>query len=120
MSRLTSSLVLGLLAVPGGCISTPVGTYAVLTNRNVSTTDLRIPPRAEGRRVVGEDIQEMAVVGPYRVSRSFEGALDDALVRGGGDVILDARVEHVVRLIPFVYAAEGWRIEGTVVDTRRP
>ncbi|MHC5066425.1 MAG: hypothetical protein ACYTG5_20920, partial [Planctomycetota bacterium] len=49
---------------------------------------------------------------------TLEGAVDNALFNGQGDVLTDASVEHWFWYIPYVYGQAGWSVKGDVVKTR--
>ena len=51
---------------------------------------------------------------------TLQDAVDAVLHRGGGNVILDAEVEHWWVFVPFLYGQEGWRVRGDVVSARNP
>lgn len=46
---------------------------------------------------------------------TLQDAIDRALERGGGDLLIDAEVEHWWVFVPFVYGQEGWTVRGDVV-----
>ena len=46
---------------------------------------------------------------------TLQEAIEDALAKGVGDVIVDAVVDHWSWHIPFFYGQEGWRVRGDVV-----
>lgn len=46
---------------------------------------------------------------------TLQDAVDAALKRGGGDLLVDAEVEHWWLIVPFLYGQEGWTVRGDVV-----
>jgi hypothetical protein len=48
---------------------------------------------------------------------TLQDAIDAALRRGGGNVLVDAEVERWWVWVPFLYGQEGWRVRGDVVRT---
>ena len=53
-------------------------------------------------------------------SPTLQGAIDGALKRGGGNVLVDVDVEHWWVFVPFLYGQEGWRVQGDVVRAEDP
>ena len=53
-------------------------------------------------------------------SPTLQDAVDAVLKRGGGNVIVDAEVEHWWVFVPFLYGQEGWRVRGDVIQARNP
>jgi len=53
-------------------------------------------------------------------SPTLQDAVDAALKRGGGNVIVDAEVEHWWVFVPFLYGQEGWRVRGDVIRAQNP
>jgi hypothetical protein len=51
---------------------------------------------------------------------TLQDAVDGALRRGGGNLLVDATVEHWWVFVPFLYGQEGWRVRGDVVRSRTP
>lgn|GEM_PF-1751414 len=52
--------------------------------------------------------------------RTLESALDEALDRGRGDVLVNATVERVAWYVPLLYGEYGWIVRGDVVALRPP
>lgn len=50
---------------------------------------------------------------------TLQDAVDRALARGGGDLLVDAEVERWWVFVPFLYGQEGWRVRGDVLRVRR-
>lgn len=46
---------------------------------------------------------------------TLQDAVDGALRRGGGNLLIDVDVEHWWVFVPFLYGQEGWRVRGDVV-----
>jgi hypothetical protein len=51
---------------------------------------------------------------------TLEQAIEEALRRGRGDVLVNAVVDHFWWYVPPFYGQEGWRVVGDVVRTRLP
>jgi hypothetical protein len=46
---------------------------------------------------------------------TLQDAVDAALERGAGKLMVDAEVTHWWILVPFLYGQEGWTVQGDVV-----
>ena len=51
---------------------------------------------------------------------TLQDAVDRALERGGGELLVDAEVDHWWVVVPFLYGQEGWSVRGDVVRSVRP
>jgi len=51
---------------------------------------------------------------------TLQNAVDSALERGGGKLMVDAEVTHWWILVPFLYGQEGWTVQGDVVRNVPP
>ena len=71
------------------------------------------------RWLVGKEVTHIIIFIPTGGPPTLEGALDDALDKGNGDVMTDAVVKFWGWYIPYVYGQHGWSVEGDVVKTRR-
>ena len=113
-------LLLGLVSVllSTGCVIRH-GDFTVLSNKLIRTSDFELSKADRTRGVVGEDISHTIVLFPTKAGVSLEGAIDDALRKGDGDVITDAVVTRFGWYIPLIYGQTGWRVTGDVVKTRR-
>lgn len=49
---------------------------------------------------------------------TLEEAIEEALRRGRGDLLVDAEVDRLFFAFPLLYGQEGWRVRGDVVRTR--
>ena len=81
-----------------------------------SNLDDRTSDRAKG--IVGKDVRHWIIFFPIGSMPTLEGALDDALEKGGGDVMTDAVVNQYGYWIPFIYGQGAWKVKGDVVKTR--
>jgi hypothetical protein len=115
-------LLVGMLAMvillTSGCVIRH-GDFSVLSNKmlRLSEFDLAKGDRVKG--VVGKDVQHIIIFIPTGGQPTLEGAIDDALDKGDGDVMTDAVVESWGWYIPYVYGQVGWSVSGDSVKTRR-
>lgn len=113
------ALALALLACTG-CGSTS-GRFAALSSQRVPA--LGFP--TEGARTtpnVGAEVVTHTILWiPTRTNPPvLQDAVDAALVRGGGNLLVNAEVEHWWVFVPFLYGQEGWRVRGDVVRSEEP
>jgi hypothetical protein len=95
------------------------GDFTVLSNKLFKTTDLHLENAPRQRDVEGTDVAHIICVIPTKVNPSVEAAVDDALMAGNGDVMVNARIESWFFYIPYIYGQEGWSVRGDVIRTQR-
>jgi hypothetical protein len=107
-------LVLALLLA--GCASGPDAPFRALSSRPVPILGYRLAGATVTRDVEAVVVSHVILWIPTRVSPpTVQEAVDKALQRGNGDVLVNAWVDRVWWYIPFVYGQEGWRVHGDVV-----
>ena len=110
-------VVAGLALLLAGCVVRQ-GDFTVLSDKLVDAKNFDLSQATQKGRVTGEDKARIIVFFPTKANPSLEGAIDDALEKGGGDVLVDAVVHSYNWYIPYIYGESGWRVEGQVVKTR--
>lgn len=95
------------------------GDFTVLTNKLVRLSEFDLSKSTSSSPVEGVDRAHIILVFPTKANATLEDAVDDALTRGGGDVMTDATVHYWFWYIPYIYGQEGWSVSGNVVKTRR-
>jgi hypothetical protein len=115
---LASFTLLGFLLVSSGCVIRH-GDFSVLSNKvlRLSAFELDKADRAKG--IVGKDVLHVIIIFPTGGAPTLEGALDDGLEKGGGDVMTDAVVKFWFWGFPYIYMQQGWSVKGDVVKTRK-
>jgi hypothetical protein len=118
-----SSLGTRVLLVAGAALLTAActvrqGDFAVISNKLVNTTNFRVGQAERVKGVEGRDVSHIIIIIPTSSPPTLEGAVDDALEKGGGDVVTDAVVESWYWYIPYIYGQSGWSVKGDVVKTR--
>jgi hypothetical protein len=115
--RLAVVLVL-VVFVFAGC-TVRHGDFTVLSNKLVDLRDFEVDKADRIRGVEGEDSAHIIILFPTKGSVTLEGALDDAFLETGGDLMTDAVVKQWFWYIPYIYGQSGWRVTGDMVTTRR-
>lgn len=95
------------------------GDFTVLSDKMVRLSDFELDKADRMKGVVGEDTMHMVCIFPIGGPPTLEGAIDDALEKGGGDVMTDAIVKSWGWYIPYIYGQFGWSVKGDVVKTRK-
>jgi hypothetical protein len=115
VSTLALTLVVGL----AGACTTRQGDFTVISSKLVRLSDFDLSGAERIKGVEGRDVAHIIVLFPTKANPSLEDALNDALEKGGGDVMTDATVHTWYWYIPYVYGQSGWKVKGDVVRTRR-
>jgi hypothetical protein len=108
-----------LLALAPGCTTTQSFRFAALSSDQVPT--LGYPHEGSSRVVdVAAEVRTQVFLWIPTNTRppTLQDAVEGALRRGGGNLLVDATVERWWVWVPFLYGQEGWRVRGDVVRTR--
>ena len=108
----------GMLAAATGCATHTIRFDAISTQQVP-----HLGYRVEGARHTFDVVAEVRTHTIFWIptnthSPTLQDAIDAALRRGEGNVIVDAEVEHWWVFVPFLYGQEGWRVRGDVVRTQ--
>jgi len=101
-----------------GCVVNH-GDFNVLSNKTIRLSEFELEKADRAKGVVGKDVTHIILFIPTGGDPRFEEAMDDALEKGGGDVITDASVKQWFWYIPYIYGQSGWSVKGDVVKTRK-
>jgi hypothetical protein len=99
----------------------PHGRFAALTTRTGPALGYQIEgaPRTVGVEAVVLSQHFLWI--PTRTDPpTLAEAVEEALYRGNGDLLVDVEVDRLFFSVPLIYGQEGWRVRGDVVRTRRP
>jgi hypothetical protein len=111
-----SVVVLGAaVLLLSGCSVRRQGDMSMLSTRNVNLDQLDLDELPQTKRVIGKDSRWILLFFPIGFPR-LEGAVDDALDKGDGDVMVDA-VMYSKRWW-FLIGQNTMKVKGTVVKTR--
>lgn len=112
-NRMFSAIMLcaGLLIL-AGC-STRLGDFTLLSTKNVDVSGVK-----HGDRFSGEDCVSI-ILWPYIPlgTVDWKNAMDQALERGKGDIMVDVVLTAKNWAIPFIFGQNCILIEGTVSQT---
>ena len=117
-SRSAVHVVVGLglvSALSFGC-TTRIGDLTFVSTRNIDLSHVSLDVR-KGKRVRGEDCK-YALLGLIPLGLpTLQGAVDDALDKGNGNVMID-EVTYISNYWFVLVSQSCIRAEGTVLDTR--
>lgn len=113
-------LALLLLAAAGCAMQTvPHGRFASLTTRPAPSLGFQVEGAQRTRDVEAVVLSQHFLWIPTRTDPpTLAEAVEQALRRGNGDLLLDAEVDRLFFAIPLLYGQEGWRVRGDVVRSR--
>lgn len=109
-----------LLAATGCAMQTvPHGRFAALTTRPAPSLGFQIDGATRTRDVEAVVLSQHFLWVPTRTDPpTLAEAVEQALHRGNGDLLVDVEVDRLFFAIPLFYAQEGWRVRGDVVRSR--
>ena len=111
--KLYPSLFVALNFLLTGC-ATHLEDYSMISNKNVNLqTD--ISKLRKEKNVEGED-KTFVILGMAFNKPTLKGALNNALEKGNGDLMLDASVYEIN--YDFLFGIKGIKIKGDVVNTK--
>lgn len=110
--RMVLALALGLgLLVLDGC-ATRLGDFTVLSSKNVDVSGLRMGDRVSGEHCINK-VFGMIPLGQV----NWKEAMDDALEKAKGDVMVDIVLTMKTWAIPLIWGQDCIETEGTVAQT---
>ena len=95
--------------------SQPITKLSVVSTKNVDLESIDPAQLGQGVKVTGKDKKLFAFIFPTGITR-LGRAVDDALKKGNGDLMLDATFYY--RYWWFLVGLYGYEVEGTVVNTK--
>jgi hypothetical protein len=106
MDKLLPAGLFVLILLLSGCATNRIGDFTVLSTRLVDLS--HIPPEKlkGGTRVRGEDMH-------FGSFPNVKSAIDNALDKGHGDIMVDAVLYHRVAVF-----AQGYVVEGRVINSQ--
>lgn len=110
-----SLLGIGCLALMLSGCAVRIADFTILSNRNVNLDQINLDELPQTRGVVGEDKALVLFIIPTG-QPTIQGAVDDALSKADGDVMVDAVLTATSWW--FLIGETGYEIKGTVVKTR--
>jgi len=118
MNRIVAAFCLLIIFsfIFSGCI-THHGTFSVLSNKPVNLSELDIDTADKATGIEGKAVQHnLLIFIPFgNILPTLREAIDDALLKGGGDVITNATVTYNVYCFLPLYMQQGWFVKGDVV-----
>ncbi len=97
-----------------GC-TTRVADMSIISTRNTTLDKVDLDSRPQVRGITGKDSSFIFLFIPFGVPH-LEDAIDDALDKGNGDVMVDAVIHQQGWW--FIVGQSSLKVKGTVVNTR--
>lgn len=107
-------LLLAILSTLSAC-ATRIASMSVISDKTIETRDVKVSKLPRKENVVGESKRFQFLFIPFG-RPSVKQALDDALAKGNGDLMLDVALYQTSWW--FIIGRFGYEIKGAVVDTR--
>ncbi len=114
MKKIMFSMMLSILLL-SGCV-TRTGGVTVMSDRNVNTKDVNINNLPQKKQIVGES-KKWKIIGITLGTPTLKEALEDALNKGDGDLLIDASIYDTYWTLG-LFGQVGKELRGTVVKTR--
>lgn len=123
MAPLRTAAALAVVTLLGaGCAlqTVPHGRFAALTTRPAPSLGFQLDGAPRTRNVEAVVLSQQFLWVPTRTDPpTLAEAVEKALHRGNGDLLVDVEVDRLFFAIPLVYGQEGWRVRGDVVRSRQ-
>lgn len=97
-----------------GC-ATHLTDLSMITNKNVALSRIDLDRAPQKKNIVGKETRFVFLFIPFGVPK-IQGAVNDALRRGNGDLLIDASV--YAKGWWFLVGQQSIEVRGTVVKTR--
>jgi len=110
-------MVVFVFAVSGCTIRQ--GDFTVASNKIVRLSEFELEKADRVKGVEGKDVTHILVAFPLGGPPTIGGAMDEAMEKGGGDVMTDLVIKSWGWYIPYIYGQVGWSVKGDVVKTRK-
>ena len=117
-SMIKTVILCALLCCFVGC-AVNHGHFTVASNKVFRLSQFEMEKANRTKAVEGESVQHIVIFIPIGTQPTIEGALDDAMLKGNGDVMTDVDMNSWFFYIPYIYGQAGWSVKGDVVKTRK-
>lgn len=118
VSMIKTVILCTLLCCFVGC-AVNHGHFTVASNKVFRLSQFEMEKANRAKGVEGESVQHIVILIPIGTQPTIEGALDEAMLKGNGDVMTDVDMNAWFFYIPYVYGQAGWSVKGDVVKTRK-
>ena len=114
--------VTALILLIAGCVAatgcyTRLADLTVVSTKTVQLQDLDLEGADRAMNVTGTSIKQIFLIVPTGTA-DIEEAIDDALNKASGDLMVDAVVYWKYWYIPLIYGQFGFKVTGHVVKTK--
>lgn len=116
--NVTTALLWAVIGLSLNACVTRHGDFSVLSNKLIRLSDFELDKADRVKGLTGKDVNHIIFIFSTNPAPTLEAALDDALEKGGGDVLTDAVIKSWNWYVPLIYGQNGWSVKGDVVKTR--
>lgn len=116
LSKMMMLFALAGVLVLQGCASVRIADLSIISTRNVSLERKDLDRMPSVRGIVGKD-SKYTILGFSAGTPHLEEAIDDALDKGGGDLMIDV-VIHRRSWSAVLFGQNAIEVKGTVIQTR--
>jgi hypothetical protein len=118
LSMIKIVFLCALLCCFVGCVVNH-GHFTVASNKVFRLSQFEMEKASRAKAVEVESVQHIVIFIPIGSQPTIEGAMDEAMKKGNGDVMTDVNIESWFFFIPYIYGQAGWSVKGDVVKTRK-
>lgn len=94
--------------------------FTALSTKNVNLSNVTLSPEESKGNFKGEECQNIFIIIPDTFhTPTMKGAVDKAIERGGGNLLLNTTVEYQWFYFPLLFLHTCWIASGDVYDTYR-
>jgi len=121
VSMIKAVILCALLCCFVGCYVNH-GNFTVASNKVFRLSQFEMEKASRAKGIEGESVQHFVFFIPIGTDPTIEGAMDDAMLKGNGDVMTDVNIVYWKISIPIInilYSQHGWSVKGDVIKTRK-
>ena len=118
ISTIKAVILCSLLCCFVGC-AVNHGNFTVASNKVFRLSQFEMEKAHRTKAVEGQSVQHLIIIFPIGTQPTIEGAMDEAMLKGNGDVMTDVNISSWFFYIPYVYGQAGWSVKGDVIKTRK-
>lgn len=107
-------LIMGLVITLNAC-STHITDFTMISTKNINIENKNLDNLPKQKNIIGEDKKGIFVIIPFG-RPTIQAAVNDALTKGNGDLLVDASLDTEGWW--FIFGEFGYKVKGTVINTK--